>query len=516
MSKLTFIDLFCGCGGFSNGLEALGLECLSGVDHDLHAIETFKINHPKGTKALKRDLSKYSAEELGMEIGTTHVNVVVGGPPCQGFSTARQFLGSNSGQRLVPDARRELYRDFLRFIAYFKPQVFVMENVLGVRSSQNGKYFSVIQSEARKIGYRVVATEINAWEHGAPQQRRRQLFIGTPSTLPIFSPSELITKTHGQPGTELAPLVTLGEAIGDLPELLAGSGEQIQLYDLGARARHIKRYGDRFLFNVIHADQSTSVTWHCARPHLDRDLRDFAKIRQGETSKTTLARGVEMEFPYNREIFQDRYKRQSSDSLCSTILAHLRNDGLHFIHPTQNRSFTPREAARVQTFPDTFIFAGQRSHIFTQIGNAVPPLVGQAIGKSLVRYLETHTARVIPIKPMLSVDQRTRLIRRLEAFLDQCNFRLIENIPAEEFSKIWKDIYQLLPELHPESANDNGTELSPIPDRKTSLCIAPYFIRSGWPSSLIKIAAEAARRHSRGLMSHDAYFHRYDFPADQN
>lgn len=508
MNQITFIDLFCGCGGFSNGLEATGLKCLAGVDQDRNALDTFTKNHAEDVVTLCRDLSSYSAQDLSAAIGVAQVDIIVGGPPCQGFSTARQFLGSNSGKRLVPDSRRELYLDFFRFIAYFEPKVFVMENVLGVRSSQNGKYFSAIQSEARKIGYRVVATEIKAWEYGVPQQRRRQLFIGTLSSLPVFSPDEMIKRTHGESSPHFEPIVTLGEAIGDLPELIAGSGDEKQAYDLVGRRRHVRKYGGRFLFNIVHADKADVLTWHCARPHLERDLRDFSKIREGDTSKTTLARGVEMEFPYNREIFKDRYKRQDSNALCSTILAHLRSDGLHFIHPSQNRSFTPREAARVQTFPDTFSFSGQRSHVFAQIGNAVPPLVGQAVGKGLLDYLGKNTFYNNTRKIKLTENQREHTIARLEKFLYECNFTLLEQTSNEDFLKGWYDIHSLLPELHPESVKDNGTEISPIPNRQTSLCTAPYFIRSGWPTSLVKIAIEAARRYSIGLINRDQYLFR--------
>jgi DNA (cytosine-5)-methyltransferase 1 len=511
INEHTFIDLFCGCGGFSIGLETINFKCLAGVDFNAPALESFRLNHSHNTKALQRDLSKYTPEELAEELGVTHVDVIVGGPPCQGFSTARQYSGTNSGGRLVPDARRELYQDFLRFIAFFRPKAFVMENVLGMRSSQNGKYFSAIQNEARMIGYRVVATEVNAWEHGAPQQRRRQLFIGTQAKLPIFSATELIKKTHGLPesGEDLEPLVTLGEAIGDLPALEAGSGEQTQQYDHEARRNHLQRYSGRFLFGVVNADKCTELTWHCARKHIERDLRDFAKIREGESCRMTLARGEEMEFPYNRDTFKDRYKRQGRNELCSTIVAHLKNDGLHFIHPTQNRSLTPREAARIQTFPDTFMFAGTRSNVYTQVGNAVPPVVGRAIGKSLQRYFHALNGEVDKSNPRLDEQQRSKLLAELEDFVNRSNFRLMEQVPGDEFSKIWKSIHRLLPEVHPESSNDHGMEISPIPSRDTSFCIAPYYIRSGWPVELAKIAAEARRRHSCGQLSSDEYLHRH-------
>ena len=134
----TFIDLLSGGCGFSVGLEQAGLKCLAAIDNNEHAINTFRENHSKDSVALVKDMTLFQPKELAELIGTNHVDVIVGGPPCQGFSTARQFLGSNSGARLVDDPRRVLYKFFLKFINHFRPKVFVMENVLGVKKVQNG------------------------------------------------------------------------------------------------------------------------------------------------------------------------------------------------------------------------------------------------------------------------------------------------------------------------------------------------------------------------------------------
>jgi len=190
----TFLDLFSGCGGFSVGLEQAGLKCLAGVDFNQQAINTFRENHSSDTVALVKDMTIFKPTELAELIGTDHVDFIVGGPPCQGFSTARQFSGSNSGDRLVDDPRRELYKFFLKFVDHFRPKVFVMENVLGVKKVQNGIYFTAIQNEARKFGYRVVPIEVKTWEYGVPQKRVRQLFIGTLIDLPIFDHETLIRK----------------------------------------------------------------------------------------------------------------------------------------------------------------------------------------------------------------------------------------------------------------------------------------------------------------------------------
>ncbi len=505
--NLTFIDLFCGCGGFSLGLEQAGMNCLAGIDNNEHAIHTFRGNHSENTLALRKDLTKFKPNELEELIGQDYVDVIVGGPPCQGFSSARQFSGSNSGRRLIEDPRRDLYKYFLGFVAHFRPEVFVMENVLGIKKMQNGAYFTAIQNEARQIGYRVIPIEINAWEYGVPQKRIRQFFIGTLSDLPIFVPDHLIQRTHSLDPTEngLAPIVTLGEAIEDLPALNPGDERIIQEYDFHLRNEYLKKYSGRFLKEVINIDNAKNLTWHCARPHSDRDLRDFARLREGETCRRALARGVTMEFPYDRGSFKDRYTRQGRDNLCSTIVAHLKSDGLMFIHPTQVRSLTPREAARVQTFPDTFKFAGKRSHVFTQVGNAVPPLVGRKVGFGFLKYFSLLESKTQQKK--LHYKERKTIISDLEKFINDCMVTPVEFVNDGKFKLAWQKIHRLLPHLHPESALDNGHEISSIPKRTTSFCLEPYFVRSGWPVELAPIAQEASRRHKSGRLTLSEYFH---------
>lgn len=391
--KLKFIDVFSGCGGLSYGLEMAGLECLAAVDFNDIAIKTFNLNH-KHPVGLKRDLTQFEPEELAEIIGANEIDLVVGGPPCQGFSTARTQGGANFGKEFVDDPRRDLYKRFLKNVEFFKPNIFVMENVLGIKSMGSGIYFTKIQEASRALGYSVAPVQINCWEFGVPQKRVRQLFIGTKVGQPLFMPSRYLAKTHSSEPSDksLEPLVTLGEAICDLPPLKANDGASESKYDLAIRQQHLKAYGNRYIIDLMQADQAQKLTWHISRPHSERDLRDFLLLREGENSKGAIARGEVMETPYSMESFADKYKRQNRKELCSTIVAHLKKDGLMFIHPTQNRSLTPREAARVQSFPDTFIFAGQRGNVYEQIGNAVPPLAGRAIGLGIKTYLKDCTS----------------------------------------------------------------------------------------------------------------------------
>ena len=371
--SVTCIDLFAGCGGFSLGLHRAGLKILAAIDFDPKAVEVYKANFPDHPHVLCEDLTKFAPADLAKLIGTNRVDVIAGGPPCQGFSQVRQRDGANNGKRLVHDPRRTLYQQYFEYVAHFQPKLFVMENVLGIRSAAGGKYFTAVKVAARKCGYRVYDELIEAWKHGVPQKRRRQLIIGTRIDHPGCFRRGLIV-----PAMNLDD-VTLGHAISDLPVLRAGGGTDPCEYDMDRRSRAVRSApAAKYLTEVLEIKKAVKLTAHKARPHSARDLRDFAKLREGEHAKQASDRGEELEFPYDRETFHDRYTRQHRSRLCSTIVAHLSKDGLMFIHPTQNRSLTPREAARIQSFPDWFQFPIARTHQFRVIGNAVPPILSKA------------------------------------------------------------------------------------------------------------------------------------------
>jgi len=510
--ELTFLDLFSGCGGFSLGLEWAGLRCLAAIDFNEAAIDTFRQNHPDVPNALVRDLTKFRPEDLDELVGSQRVDVIVGGPPCQGFSKARQVDGANHGERLVDDPRRDLYKEFLRYVTYYKPSVFVMENVPGIRSAAGGEFFTRVQVESRELGYRVIPYEVRAWRFGVPQKRIRQLIIGTRRELPLFIPDRYIQPTHADPDAEdlggLEPVVSLGEAIGDLPEIYAGDECYERAYDSAMRAAHVARYGRRYVHKVLQAHKSKRLTGHTARPHSLRDLRDFCRLLEGETSRQALKRGVEMEFPYDRDNFKDRYTKQHRDRLCSTIVAHLQKDGLMFIHPTQTRSLTPREAARIQSFPDTFVFPKAVTRCYPQIGNAVPPLVGKAVGLAINEYLsqphasDTVLAHMDALLP-ISREHATKL---LEEFVESLFLKNIKQLPKAEFLKAWWSIGYLHPNLHPDAAMDNGKVVSRGTKRGVSFVLEPVYVRSGWPVELIPVAQEARRRFESKLIAEDDYY----------
>ena len=395
VSALTCLDLFCGCGGFSLGMQRAGFRVLAAIDFNEEAIATFKANFPKDTLALCKDLTKFTPDKLAAKLGVNHVDVIVGGPPCQGFSGVRQVDAANHGSRVRRDKRRYLYRMFLNYVAVFRPRVFVMENVLGIQSAAKGKFFTLVQSDARKLGYRVHAQVEEAWKLGVPQKRRRQLVIGVRNDVPGYFSSELkpAPRAFGSP--------KLWDAIGDLPPLAAGEGIEETDYDLERRKNFFTAHGEvatHYLRQVLEIEVAQKLVAHRARPHSERDLRDFARLHEGESADAAIARGETMEFPHDRKVFLDRYTRQHRNELCSTIVAHLAKDGLMFVHPTQNRSLTPREAARVQTFPDWFRFPVARTHQFRIIGNAVPPLVAEAVGCEVVEFLKKVGGEVTRLK----------------------------------------------------------------------------------------------------------------------
>lgn len=533
---LTFIDLFCGCGGFSLGMERAGFECLAAIDLDEHAIETFRGNFPEITadRVRREDLTAFRPEQLAEVIGTAAVDVIIGGPPCQGFSGARKVDGANHlGDRFTDDPRRLLYREYLRFVNFFQPRVFVMENVLGLRTAAGGAYFTAVQHEARNLGrlaghpgYRVHEQIEDAFALGVPQKRKRQLIVGVRNDLAGYFPPDLRPARRAKAGTPL------GAAIGDLPPVSAGSGEERRAYDRGLRKAALTRFGSvgrNYLYRVLDLRWSRELTAHRARPHNARDLRDFALLREGESSAQAMRRGVTFEWPYRRDIFKDRYTRQSRETACSTIVAHLSKDGLMFIHPTQNRSLTPREAARVQSFPDWFTFPVARTHQFRLIGNAVPPLVAEAVGDAVRSFLRASSSAAPRLRqawlPLTAERREPNGKRRGRSPIDlphdvteaHARLRVLGRAtPAElraldprAFRRGWHALLFAFPDLHPDNAFPRAHGVArfeadpPVPDAYEW---RERFERSGWPVALVAIGAEAWRRHENGELSAPAFY----------
>jgi DNA (cytosine-5)-methyltransferase 1 len=527
-STFNYLDLFCGCGGFSLGLERAGLKCVAAIDVDSKAIEVFRTNFSDVPHILERDLTTFKPEMLRQLIGKQKIDMIVGGPPCQGFSRVRKVDGANNGNRLVEDPRRLLYKNYLQYVEFFKPSIFVMENVPGIRQAAGGEFFKAIQLDARKLGYRVHAATVLAWRHGVPQKRERQLIIGTASSLPIFSMAIHVPQTHADPERvnsrkpgeqrggrgrrkKLEPPVTLWEAIGDLPPLEIKSGGFNADYDPVRGREHLEKFGRRYMLDVLEVHRSEGLTAHVSRHHSERDLRDFDRLKEGESAKQALKRGEKMEFPYDRSHFLDRYTRQHRDQLCSTIVAHLSKDGLMYIHPTQRRSLTVREAARIQTFPDWFLFPSSKLISYRLIGNAVPPLLGHAVGRGIRQYLgaalPARALSPMPASPKQAIEWLTPMIG-----VPHGSSRL-RNLPTGEFKKAWFSIGYLHNWLHPDGAGDNGEEVADKAEMTALLAAvapqiaAPVYVLSGWPTRLVPLAREAERRFRIGRLRFDEYYY---------
>lgn len=504
---LNFIDLFCGCGGFTLGMERAGLRCLAAIDFNADAVATLHANLPHIEHVLCRDLTVYTPDELSALIGVRHVDVIVGGPPCQGFSTARQVDGANHGERLKDDPRRRLYQQLLKYVSFFAPKMFVMENVLGIKTAAGGEYFTRVQAEARALGYRVHGQVEDSWELGVPQKRRRQLIIGTRSDIPGYFLPTLKSAPRARP----KPL--LGVAIGDLPPLGAGSGEDACDYDIRSRAEHLSHYGENgrnYLFDVLEVQHAKKLTNHVARPHNDRDLRDFARLKEGESSAVAMRNGVVFEFPYDKSSFKDRYTRQSRFAPCSTIVAHLSKDGLMFIHPTQNRSLTPREAARVQSFPDWFRFPEARTHSYRMIGNAVPPLVAESVGQAVVSYLEKEYYSADANRLTHIPKDENEALQWLVPLLD-LDYRALRGVSKSDFFRGWTSVLFLYSGLHPDGSLERGCISHDIEDYPTVSCVEPrllkpYYKTSGWPVALVPVAKEAWRRFENSEYNEDEFY----------
>lgn len=363
MSQGTVIDLFCGAGGLSEGFRQAGYRVLAGNDFFDAAGETFAATH-REAKFLPGAIQQYSPEDF-LEAAGLHpgeLDVLVGGPPCQGFSVYNH-------QRGLHDERSSLYLEYLRIVAGLLPNWVVLENVTGMTSAGGGAAVGAIIEGLGNLGYKVEAKILRAEEYGVPQERRRLVFIGNRIGLPIEFPEP----THG-PG--LLPLVTIEDAIGDLPKLKNGEERGVMAYGSEARSE----------YQAELRGGSNSVDNHAAAKLSKVNLDRLKHIPQGGSWRDIpidlLPEGMKKA---KRSDHTKRYGRLRWDGLASTILTKCDPHWGAYFHPDQDRTLTVREAARLQAFPDWFEFKGSRTEQYVQVGNAVPPILGRAIAQVLRR-----------------------------------------------------------------------------------------------------------------------------------
>jgi DNA (cytosine-5)-methyltransferase 1 len=362
----TAIDLFAGAGGLSEGFRMEDFQILAANDFDKDAADTYKLNHPE-VNFLDGPIQNITGQDL-LEIANIkkgELDVLVGGPPCQAFSVYNH-------QRGFHDERSGLFREYIRIVEALMPKIIVMENVTGMSSVEKGRALIEIHDSLKRLNYNVEHKILKAEEYGVPQERRRIIFLGVQGNCTVQWPNQ----THTKDGNK--KFNTVWEAISDLPSLNIDEGFEEGDYvndPLSDLQKYLRRNSKR-IFN------------HYA-PHLTPiNIHRMQFIPQGgswrDIPQDLLPDGMKRA---KRSDHTKRYGRLTQDGLSSTILTRCDPHWGAYIHPTQERTLTVREAARLQTFPDRIKFSGSRVEQYRQVGNAVPPLLGKAIAKSVKKIL---------------------------------------------------------------------------------------------------------------------------------
>lgn len=347
------LDLFCGCGGLSCGLDQVPeIETKVALDFEPKAIRTFQLNFPNVKcvcgnicdEAIKKKIIDYSKE--------AQVNMIVGGPPCQGFSLKGKNLGLN-------DPRNFLFLEYVDLVRRILPDVFIIENVKNLINSEKHYFIEQIYTQFEGMGYYLNHAILNAANFGVPQNRERTIIIG-----------QKRRKIATMPHNFIEPKVTVRDAISDLAYLESGEGDDVSPYIYAPQSEYQRmlRNGAKELHN------------HKATNHSEFAIEKL-KMIPPEGDKTSMPKDL-----YGKQLFATTWGRLVWDKQSPTIDTRFDtpSNGRNS-HPILNRAITPREAARLQSFPDTFVFVGNKCAICKQIGNAVPPLLAKAIGEHIVK-----------------------------------------------------------------------------------------------------------------------------------
>lgn len=343
-NQKTVIDLFCGCGGLSYGFIEAGYNVVLGIDHWKDAIITFESNH-KDAKGLVADLFNETPEQISENTGVKNIDLIIGGPPCQGFSIA--------GKRIVDDERNKLYKSFVHFVKHYEPKAFLLENVPNIVSMNNGVVRDNIISDFEELGYKVVYKVLMASDYGVPQNRKRAFFIGIKGNKEYTFPKPTVEK-----------LLTSKEAISDLPEFSLSDGSSYITEPENKYQEQIRR-------------DSKGVFNHQITVHNEQTIEIISMVPDGGNYKDL---PVELHQTRKVHIAWTRLNSQKPSFTIDTGHNH------HF-HYEFNRVPTARESARLQSFPDSFIFKCGKTSQLKQIGNAVPPILARVLAESLIKYI---------------------------------------------------------------------------------------------------------------------------------
>lgn len=390
---LTSLDLFAGAGGLSEGLREAGFTSLYANEISPRYAQTYATNHPD-THVDSRDIRKVDARKVRSLLGLKRgeLDLIAGGPPCQGFSI-------NAPKRSTEDSRNHLFREYLRFVSEFQPRAVMIENVPGMVSFEGGATLDAILESLKHLGYDSDVRILYAPHYGIPQTRWRTIILGgrnglNPSALfpePLRQAPMRVNFTSQFGGKNLVNFprsltlpshVTVKDAIGDLPVLCNGEiGESVKVYRQPADNpyQQLMRIG------------STGVTCHEAARLSKVNLDRMSHIPPGgnwtDIPEELLPLGMRRA---RRSDHTKRYGRVDPAGLASTILTKCDPHWGAYFHYEQDRAFTVREAARLQSFPDTYAFSGSRVEQYEQVGNAVPPLLGAAVGRAIADVLENN------------------------------------------------------------------------------------------------------------------------------
>lgn len=357
MNEFRVLDLFSGAGGFSCGLDMVdGISTEVALDFEPRAINTFQKNFPNAA-CICGDICDANTKDKLIELCKERkINMIVGGPPCQGFSLKGKNLG-------LDDPRNFLFLEYADIVERLKPEVFVIENVKNMISSGNGYFIKQIYDKFTKLGYTLNHGILNAYDFGVPQTRERTIIIGTLNPLGITLPNN-----------RSSVRTTVRDAISDLAYLESGEGEEVSEYRNSPESEYQKRL--RTSSGILYNHKATNHS---------KVALDKLKLIPPESDKKSLPEEL-----YGKQKFMTTWSRLIWDKPSPTIDTRFDtpSNGRNS-HPFLNRSITPREAARIQSFPDDFIFYGNKCSVCKQIGNAVPPLLAKAIGEHIMSSFKT-------------------------------------------------------------------------------------------------------------------------------
>ncbi|CAH0994219.1 Modification methylase AplI [Emticicia aquatica] len=396
---LNFIDLFCGAGGFAKGFEMTGkFKCIGGIDNKESAIQTHKLNF-KNSISICDDIRNVPPEDFNVLLNGQKVDVVIGGPPCPTFSTIGhakiQSVYKNQEEKdITNDPRNDLFLDFLNYVDFFRPKIFVMENVPQFLTKYNGATFEAVKAiiERDLPEYEIVekVKVLNSVNYGVPQNRRRMILVGYqkgykfkyPEITNWFKNGKFnIDPNNDNPDTsKLKKHISVEDAISDLPQITDNWRISEVEYSRHEELNSFQK--------LMRKDTGISVKNNICRMSNKRAKEVFSHMKQGDIYMD-LAPEIRQILPFREDIFKDRLKRLVNENPSWTVLAHIGMDGYMYIHPTEDRTLSVREAARIQSFPDDFEFIGNQQDTYVQVGNAVPPLMAMKIGESVYECLNT-------------------------------------------------------------------------------------------------------------------------------